>query len=335
MQSFQQGMERNKELAGLLSILPPVEYCCTYGSSLHPNNLDETRMIDYILGVRDPVEWHSENLKMNSNHYASWIRYLGGAKLVTEIADEIGVGVHFNPFVSWNNKTFKYGVVRMHDLIRDILQWERFYLSGRLQKPVEVLVDTLDVEHINSYNLKAATSAALLLLTSNFTEEDLYTKICSLSYMGDLRMLFAEDKYKVKKIVDAQFHLFRTTYKPILEEFSANGLLGLSSSGGHIKISQDCDLAAAQSLVSYLPPVVRSQMSMMQTKQPKASSGIPIHEMAIRSRGDAAACLRKILRCKVMASSMRQAFSGLLTAGGVRASRYLMSKIGKAWKSWD
>lgn len=29
-------------------------------------------------------------------------------------------------------------------------------------------------------------------------QEDLYTKICSLSYMGDLRMFFAEDKNKVK-----------------------------------------------------------------------------------------------------------------------------------------
>lgn len=31
---------------------------------------------------------------------------------------------------------FKYGVVRTHDLIQDILQWQSFYLSGRLQKPV-------------------------------------------------------------------------------------------------------------------------------------------------------------------------------------------------------
>lgn len=29
-------------------------------------------------------------------------------------------------------------------------------------------------------------------------QEDLYAKICSLSYMGDLRMLFAEDRNKVK-----------------------------------------------------------------------------------------------------------------------------------------
>lgn len=28
----------------------------------------------------------------------------------------------------------------MNDLIKDILNWERFYLSGRLQKPVSVCV---------------------------------------------------------------------------------------------------------------------------------------------------------------------------------------------------
>lgn len=30
-----------------------------------------------------------------------------------------------------------------------------------------------------------------------FLQDDLYAEICSLSYMGDLRMLFAEDKNKV------------------------------------------------------------------------------------------------------------------------------------------
>ncbi|KAL8555637.1 hypothetical protein ACS0TY_003442 [Phlomoides rotata] len=61
---------------------------------------------------------------------------------------------------------------------------------------VNVLVDNLEIEKLNSVNLKAATSAALLLLPSKFCEKELYAKVCSLSYMGDLRMLFAEDKNK-------------------------------------------------------------------------------------------------------------------------------------------
>jgi hypothetical protein len=35
---------------------------------------------------------------------------------------------------------------------------------------------------------------------SLFVQYDLYAQICGLSYMGDLRMLFAEDKDKVMKM---------------------------------------------------------------------------------------------------------------------------------------
>ncbi|KAF4381283.1 hypothetical protein F8388_016239 [Cannabis sativa] len=150
-----------------LKVLPPVEFCCVYGSALHPNNNDKSKLVDYILGVSNPLEWHAENLKLNGDHYASCLLHLGGEKLITDIADNIGVGAHFNPYVTWNDK-------------------------------VHILVDNLDVENLNSVNLRAALSAALLLLPKKFPEEDLYAKICSLSYMGDLRMLFAEDRFKVK-----------------------------------------------------------------------------------------------------------------------------------------
>lgn len=94
---------------------------------------------------------------------------------------------------------------------------------------VTIIVDNVQLEKLNSVNLTAATAAALLLLPSKFNEvwsfsvtqsfevekhnkyqlgllyfqEELYAKICSLSYMGDLRMLFAEDKNKVN-IIEAQ-----------------------------------------------------------------------------------------------------------------------------------
>uniref|UniRef100_A0A0R0IP89 Phosphatidate cytidylyltransferase, mitochondrial n=1 Tax=Glycine max TaxID=3847 RepID=A0A0R0IP89_SOYBN len=186
----------NATFRSFLQVLPPVEFACVYGSSLHPSNHDKTIMTDYILGVSDPKQWHSENLKLNKHHYASWMVHLGGESLITGVADRIGVGVHFNPFVTWNGKLFKYGVVRMHDLLQDVQYWEKFYLCGRLQKPVHIVVDNLDVSSTNSVNLRAAVSAALLLLPSEFTEADLYAKVCSLSYTGDIRMLFAEDKSK-------------------------------------------------------------------------------------------------------------------------------------------
>ncbi|BFG28500.1 hypothetical protein CerSpe_147740 [Prunus speciosa] len=326
------------QLQSFLKTLPPVEFCCVYGSSLHPNNPGSAKstMVDCILGVSNPQQWHSENLTLNNDHYASWMVLLGGARLITDVADEIGVGVHFNPFVSWDDKMFKYGVVRMHDLVQDILNWERFYLSGRLQKPVHVLLDNLDVANVNSVNLRAAVSAALLLLPSKFTEEELYAKICSLSYMGDLRMLFAEDRNKVKKIVQGQFELFRSMYKPFIEEYETKELLRRSFSGNTQPIiSQDGGLSAARSLVSSLPPMIRSQMAMeLGEKKLLCDSGRVIQEIVIGSKDEAAKCMQTILQRKVMVSSARQAVSGLLAAGGITAMRYVGAKMSKAWKSW-
>ncbi|KAG5057882.1 hypothetical protein AAZX31_05G124000 [Glycine max] len=322
----------NATFRSFLQVLPPVEFACVYGSSLHPSNHDKTTMTDYILGVSDPKQWHSENLKLNKHHYASWMVHLGGESLITGVADRIGVGVHFNPFVTWNGKLFKYGVIQMHDLLQDVQYWEKFYLCGRLQKPVHIVVDNLDVNSTNSVNLRAAVSAALLLLPSEFTEEDLYAKVCSLSYTGDIRMLFAEDKNKVKKIVTGQFDLFHSMYKPFLEEYEAKKLLRLSSTANNqIHATQDCDLSVACALVSALPPSIRSQISK---NGELTETGRFIHDTKVSAREVAANCLQRILRQRVMVSSARQAISGLLAVGGVNATRYLSKKVSKAWRSW-
>lgn len=58
------------------------------------------------------------------------------------------------------------------------------------------------------------------------------------------------------------------------------------------------------------------------------------NELGFGSREEAAKCMQKALRRTVMVSSARQAVSGLLTVGGVKAARYLTSKMCKAWRSW-
>ncbi|CAI0393699.1 unnamed protein product [Linum tenue] len=282
--------EEKTELAGFLKTLPPVQFCCVYGSTLHPNNSDKSSMVDYILGVADPLKWHSEqNLKLNRSHYASWMVHLGGAKLVTKVADGIGVGVHFNPFVTWNDKMLKYGVVRMHDLVEDILNWQRFYISGRLQKPVRVLLDNLDVENLNATNLRTAIAAALLILPSKFNEVYAYYRVgpLNLSYMGDLRMIFAEDKNKV----------CLTLIYTVQVCYSASGL--------------------------YSNPPHRP-----------FCVGQVVREVVFSSREEAARSMQKVVRRTVIVSSLRQAVSGFVAAGGMNAGRYLANKVRKAWKSW-
>jgi mitochondrial translocator assembly and maintenance protein 41 len=48
-----------------------------------------------------------------------------------------------------------------------------------------------------------------------FFQNDLYAKICSLSYMGDLRMLFAEDKNKVSTDILEHFFFSRSSILPV------------------------------------------------------------------------------------------------------------------------
>ena len=62
---------------------------------------------------------------------------------------------------------------------------------------VQLLVDRRGIADTNRVNLQAALAAALLQLPSAFDERELYREICQLSYYGDVRMLFAEDRKKV------------------------------------------------------------------------------------------------------------------------------------------
>ncbi|KAG0530176.1 hypothetical protein BDA96_05G162800 [Sorghum bicolor] len=321
--------ERAAELAGpLRDLLPPVDFCCAYGSTLLHARPDGTSMVDYILGVADPLQWHSENLERNPGHYSRWMSSFG-AGAITGLADRVGVGVYFNPFVEWRDKRIKYGVVRMRDLAMDVLTWDRFYLSGRLQKPVHVLVDNWDIRKVNSINLEMATSASLLLLPEEFTEYDLYAQICSLSYMGDLRMLFAEDKDKVKKIVEGSFQSFQLMYRPLLQEYIAEGLLKTSSHGQYKTFRQDCGLSTTNELFSVLPWTIQSQM---QGRHKLHGKEMPPRAI-VSSKDMAANCVRRALRRRVMVSSVRQAVSGLLASGGAVAAQYLGKKMAKAWQS--
>ncbi|RLN11809.1 hypothetical protein C2845_PM09G07420 [Panicum miliaceum] len=320
---------RAAELAApLRDLLPPVDFCCAYGSTLLHARPDRTSMVDYILGVADPLQWHSENLERNPAHYSRWMGRFGSGA-ITGLADRVGVGVYFNPFVEWRDKRIKYGVVRMKDLAMDVLTWDRFYLSGRLQKPVHVLVDNWDIRKLNTINLEMATSASLLLLPEEFTEYDLYAQICSLSYMGDLRMLFAEDKAKVKKIVEGSFQSFQLMYRPLLQEYIAEGLLKRSSHGQQKTFRQDCSPSTTNELFSVLPWTIQRQM--------QGRYGLPGKEMPTRtvvsSKDMAANCVRRALRHRVMVSSARQAICGLLASGGAVAAQYLGKKMTKAWQS--
>lgn len=322
-----------EELVMPLDDLPPVEFAFAYGSGVfqQPGHLDlskkEVPMVDYILGVENPALWHTQNIERNPQHYNSWLAYFGG-QAVSYVAENIGAGVHFNAFVPWRGKMIKYGVISMANLVQDILCWNSMYVSGRLQKPVYILVDNWDLAKVNQVNLQAAVLAALLILPAEFSEEKLYTTITGLSYMGDVRMLFAEDKNKVYRIVQGSAEQFHSLYRIPLYHAAAAGLLELPTSFGSLRsvLQKNCSPRTVETLVNSLPTAVLRKV-VPQTSLMWNS------EKAISMKGNPSQAVQSAIRRIVRVSSMKQTLSGLLAAGGVNAMRYVWNKASKAWHS--
>ncbi|KAH7290300.1 hypothetical protein KP509_30G041300 [Ceratopteris richardii] len=221
----------------------------------------------------------------------------------------------------------KYGVIGMGDLAEDLLTWKSLYISGRLQKPVRFLVDNWDMAKVNQVNLHAAASTALLLLPSQFSEEDFYAKICGLSYMGDIRMLFAEDKNKVQRIVKGSSKHFHRLYRAPLFHMAAEGILELPRTFGDVRslIKRDCSPYATKSLVRSLPETILQKMFPYVR--------IRHNSELLLSSGEASEHVQRAIRSIVRSSSTKQMLSGLLAAGALNSLQYVWKKTMKALRS--
>ncbi|GFW73679.1 phosphatidate cytidylyltransferase, mitochondrial [Trichonephila clavipes] len=185
-----------------------------YGSSVFSqgNKNNQKNSIDFIFCVDDPLAWHQANVQANNKHY-SMLKY-AGADFIKYVQEHFGAKMYFNSLVEVENRMIKYGIISTTHLIEDLLDWQTLYISGRLHKPVNILtkVENTDVQQALLTNLQSALHASLLCLPENFTEEELYLKIADLSYAGDFRMYFGEDKQKVENIVKNQVPHFRSLY---------------------------------------------------------------------------------------------------------------------------
>lgn len=203
----------------------PIDYAFGYGSKVFSqgSNVDiSNSQIDMIYAVSNPIEWHQKNIIKNSSDY-SFLKYFGSTTI--NYISELGAGIYFNPFVDLNiNKTpleLKYGITSTENLIDDLTNWSTMYLSGRLHKPVAIIKNSAQLLFLNQYNLANAVKLSLLLLNkTQIKESELYLTIAGLSYMGDPRLkVKGENPDKVKNIVENQFLLFKSLYKPFLENY--------------------------------------------------------------------------------------------------------------------
>lgn len=327
----------------------------------------ESKMLDMVFVVDDPVEWHRHNLKRNPGHYS--ILGLLGPEVIVKIQSKLKAGLYFNVVMNINcpesvlnavggdvrgyqyPKSMKYGVIQTDDFIDDVTNWSNLYVSGRLHKPTQILIPPKNVEsnghnsntslHLNELlvkNYRSALVTSMLLLPSKFTEDELFEKITSLSYLGDFRMIIGEDKNKVSKIVSPSKDLFRQIYYPIIDGLSSKfpNHIKMNVSSGMFNVIYTIPFLV--SLIHVLPSTVvsfiqRNPSKSIQTyyklkqKLEKEMSDVEMFKMIISHH------VHEAIMSIVWRSSLSQGIKGFFTTGFLKAIKYCFRKISKMYLS--
>ncbi|KAK0567675.1 Mitochondrial translocator assembly and maintenance protein 41 [Tilletia horrida] len=234
-------------LNGLLSsflLYPPtpIQFAFAYGSGVFPQlqagpehavrplasraEPAKGKMVDLVLAVNHPQHWHGMNMQHFPNHYSRIARLVGAGSLMRKV-QHAGAGVWYHPYVQLNGELAKYGVIDIDTLCKDLLDWDTLYVSGRMHKPVALLLSHPRVRLAQQVNLSSALRTSLLLLPEHFSEVELFTRIASLSYTGDFRMHVpgAENVNKVRNIVLGQRHAFRRLYGGLIRSLGTLDVL--------------------------------------------------------------------------------------------------------------
>ncbi|KAJ6636023.1 Phosphatidate cytidylyltransferase, mitochondrial [Pseudolycoriella hygida] len=297
-------------------------FCFAYGSGVKKQlgyadgNSAKKPMIDLVFCVNDSLEWHRENLHMNPSHYSA-VRFLGSS-LISKIQTQFGARVYCNTLVPLEDgSTIKYGVVTASDLNDDLVDWTHLYLAGRLHKPVEILYSPgLDIQQAIARNFTNALHVSLLLLPERFTYFDLFYTIANLSYAGDFRMIFGENKDKVRNIVTPQLANFRELYSPTLKCLTRCITLPNDDAG---QLLQDKSDAVTVYHLQHLPKTLEHQMfgdkkaDETFIKQLSKNSNLP-------------QIVQKNVNKIVWNSSVFQSLKNIPTAGLSKAIRYSWKK---------
>ncbi|XP_040571064.1 phosphatidate cytidylyltransferase, mitochondrial [Lepeophtheirus salmonis] len=307
-----------------------------YGSGVFQQSGNAGGMTDLIFTVRDAESWHKEHMKNYPDDYSGFARVILGPQGVANIQENRGAKVYFNTHVPWGpSGLLKYGVVSRKDLIRDLLDWETLYVSGRLHKPVKLMELTQSDPELNQairMNLKSALHTSLLLLPEVFLEEDLYLTLAGLSYTGDFRMIVGEDKNKVANIVEPQKERFRSLYAKHLNHLS--DFVEKTSEESHI-FHQDISQSGKHYHLSLLPRHL--QWYLVRARNLRDGRRWDVEDVLRTAANDdeeeIASLIRMGLRSIVQRHSITQALKGIVSAGPLTSIKYSGAKLKKMIKS--
>lgn len=171
-------------------------------------------------------------------------------------------------------------------------------------------------------NRQSAIHACLLQLPEEFTEEELFLTLVSLSYNGDFRMIIGEDKNKIKNIVNAQLPLFNEIYQTYLDNLIEANILQKKDK----KFIRDCNPRSVLHSLNLLPKRVQQNLYVEFNKTGKLFD-IDDVLLALSRSYEYPTYLRKSLNRIVWKSSIGQSSKGLLTAGLFKSSKYSLLKL--------
>lgn len=304
-------------------------FCFAYGSGVkkqtgYTDEALKNTLIDLMFCVDDPTKWHTENLKLNNSHY-SCIKLLGATNL-SRVQENFGAKVYCNTLVPIENScSVKYGVISSKHLVRDLVDWTDLYVAGRLHKPVQVIIPP-NCDSINEAldrNYKNAIASACLLLPQRFSYFDLFYQISKLSYSGDFRMIFGENKDKVRNIVQPQLESFIALYAPHLNEFShCLQLPQAVNSNEEIVQNKSTDI-----ICKHLHQLPSTVILKLLKNQPKSNKTLEILAKDPQLPSKVAKCLESI----VWRSSVTQSLKNIPTAGLAKSISYSWKKALKTF----
>ncbi|KAL4237379.1 Phosphatidate cytidylyltransferase [Mactra antiquata] len=308
-----------------------IQMAFAYGSGVFQQTGGDMsqNMLDFILVVDDPKQWHRDNLEINRKHY-SFLKRLG-ARQISRLQDSYGAGIYFNTLVPFEQRLIKYGVIGTDRLVSDLINWDTLYVSGRLHKPVKVVKKPHSSTLIQALemNLASAVHSSLLILPETFTDKELFMTITGLSYSGDFRMKFGEDKGKVSKIVLPNLQYFKQLYDPVLSD-----MLYLTYND-HSKLYTNYHNNVTRFYhLNHLPRKVLGEL--LHIKKNANPNTYPDVEDIVRNmsnENDCGAQVSQGISNIVKTSSWSQSIKGILTAGVRKTVRYSWSKVKKMVKS--
>ena len=274
-----------------------------YGSGVFKQASSSGKSLtDVIFLVDDIKEWHKENMQTNPNDYSIIGRvYL--SKCSVEKVKGVNSITYFSE-ISDGEYTFKYGVIEVVDFINGLDTWNNMFMAGRFHKSVMELKSEDEVRESISYNRQCALMIACLFCDKISNAQDIYVKLCGLSYLGDARMAIAENPRKVENIVEGSFDKLQEIY-PLNEPFLN-------------KVGEDAYLINHNMIlrsIADLPEGLLAYLDEMNTDY-KDLDMVRIN-------------IYEYITNKNRVESRAQILQGLLTNGVVRSIPYALAKVKK------